>query len=133
RDKSSKDLAAPALPGQIPTIYLRGGTYFLPEPLVLTPQDSQLALSAYRGEHPVLSGGRRISGWRQAMVNGKACWLADIPEARDGRWTFHELWINGKRATRARHPNHGYLHIAGLPDKSKEWTEGMTRFQFHEG
>ena len=41
--------------------------------------------------------------------------------------------MNGKRAVRARHPNHGYLAIAELPDKAAEWTQGQMRFRFREG
>jgi hypothetical protein len=81
----------------------------------------------------VLSGGRLVAGWREATVEGKRSWAAGIPEARDGKWLFRELWVNGRRATRARHPNRGYLPIAELPDKASEWTQGHSRFRFREG
>ena len=47
------------------TVQLRGGTYYLAEPLVLAPEDSgaetaPLVIEAYPGEKPVLSGGRRL-------------------------------------------------------------------------
>ena len=85
---------------------------------MLTPEDSDLVLAAYPGAKPVLSGGRPIAGWKEVTVEGKKLWAADIPEARDGKWLFRELWVNGQRATRARHPNRGYLAIAELPDKA---------------
>ena len=49
-------------------IYLRGGDYLLSEPLVLTPADSgtdgaPMIWSAYEDEHPVLSGGQRLTSW----------------------------------------------------------------------
>ena len=115
------------------TVWLRNGAYFLTEPLTLQPEDSNLTIGAYRHEHPILSGGRTISGWKEVVINDKKLWAAEIPEARAGSWFFHELWINGARATRARHPNHGYLHIASLPDATPEWTQGHTRFTFREG
>jgi len=81
----------------------------------------------------VISGGRRIAGWREVTLGAKMYWAAEIPEARDGKWFFHELWVNGERRTRARHPNQGYLKIVSLPDKSPEWTKGHTRFEFWGG
>ncbi len=115
------------------TINVRGGTYFLTTPLTFKPEDSNLKLVAYSGERPVISGGRRIMGWKEVTVAGKKLWAADIPEAREGKWFFRELWVNGQRRVRARHPNQGYLSIESLPDKAPEWTKGHTRFQFRDG
>lgn len=114
------------------TLCLRGGTYFLPETLVLTPQDSHTRFTAYRREQPVLSAGRSITGWREVQVGKRLLWAADVPEAQDGKWIFRELWPNGQRATRARHPNTGYLAVDSLPDATKEWTDGHLRFRYHE-
>src|SRR5689334_679641 len=76
------------------TILIREGLYFLDKPLVLGPEDSQLLLGAYRTEKPVLSGGRRITGWKEAEFAGRKLWAADVPEVRDRKWFFRELWIN---------------------------------------
>jgi len=115
------------------SILIRGGTYFLAEPLTLTPADSGLILASYRDEKPVLSGGHRITGWKEATLDGRKLWTAEVPQAREGKWVFRELWINGRRAVRARNPNKGYLSVAELPDKSADWTQGQTRFRFREG
>ncbi len=114
-------------------IWFRSGSYFLARPLILKPQDSGLVLAAFPHEAPVLSGGTRIGGWRELSLQGKTCWTAELPEVRDGKWLFRELWVNGKRAVRARHPNRGYLAISELPDKAPEWTHGHARFRFREG
>jgi len=119
--------------GQSPKLLIGGGFYFVEAPVVFTPEDSGLVLAAWPGARPVLSGGRPIAGWKEVTVQGKKLWAADVPSARDGKWYFRELWVNGQRATRARHPNHGYLGIAELPDKAPEWTQGHTRFRFREG
>jgi hypothetical protein len=116
-----------------PAIYVQGGTYFLSAPLTLTPADSGLTLAAYGDQKPVLSGGRRITGWKQVNIDGKQLLAAEIPDARDGKWSFLELWVNGNRAIRARHPNRGYLGVGELPDKTASWTDGHTRFRFREG
>src|SRR6266568_4635243 len=57
-----------AAPRQRVTLSVRRGWYFLNEPLVLTPEDSDLTLAAYRGEECVISGGRRIGGWRETTI-----------------------------------------------------------------
>ncbi|MDR2850186.1 MAG: right-handed parallel beta-helix repeat-containing protein [Verrucomicrobiota bacterium] len=106
RDARSGDLPpAPA------TVYLRGGTYALREPLVFTPADSGTAaapvtIAAYPGEKPVLSGGERLTGaWTR--TTGKPFWQLDVPRARDGGWVFHALFVNGQSRERARTPNWG--------------------------
>jgi hypothetical protein len=119
--------------GRSPTVFVGGGFYFAEGPIVFTPADSNLVLAAYPGQKPVLSGGRPVTGWKEVTVQGKKLWAADIPQVRDGKWYFRELWVNGQRATRARHPHRGYLGIADLVDKAPEWTQGHTRFRFREG
>ena len=123
----------PAGSNQPAAVWLRDGSYFLTQPLVLKPQDSHLLLAAYPGEHPSLSGGQLIGGWRELQVNGKTFWAADLPEVGAGKWYFRELWVNGQRALRARYPHRGYLAIADLPDKTASWTEGQSRFRFRAG
>ncbi len=115
------------------TIYLAGGTYFLKQPLLLQPEDSGLTLAALDNAVPVLSGGKRIVNWKETEREGKKLWAADIPEVRNGTWYFRELWINGRRAVRARYPNQGYLKIANLVDSSPDWTRGQTRFRYAPG
>lgn len=117
-------------PEQPVTIFLRGGTYFLEKPLVLTPADSHIAFIAYNNEGPVVSGGRRITGWKETRSGGRRLWVADLPEVRAGKWAFVELWTNGERAIRARQPNRGYLEVAGVPDSTSNWTDGQYRFKF---
>jgi parallel beta-helix repeat protein len=114
-------------------IGLRNGTYFVTTPLTVYPEDSGLTISAYKGEKPIVSGGRRITNWNEVTIQNRKFWTADLPEVREGTWYFHQLWVNGQRATRARHPNKGYLKIASLPDSTPEWSQGQTRFAFHEG
>src|SRR5207249_3183799 len=83
----------------------------------------------------LLSGGRRITGWHPVTVAGKSLWTADLPDVRAGKWTFHQLWVNGQRRFRARHPNEGFLNIAGVPDATPKtpYNQGQSRFQFAPG
>jgi hypothetical protein len=93
-------------PNSHATIFLHGGTYELAAPLKLTPEDSGLTITAYGDETPVISGGQRITGWKN--VPGKpGWWETKIPSVRKGTWYFRSLFVNGRRAERARTPNAG--------------------------
>ena len=108
---------ARAARGQLPpnstvTIQVRGGRYALTEPLQLHSEDSGLSLVAYQDEVPIFSGGRRITGWR--VTPGKpGWWETEIPAVRQGKFNFRSLFVNGRRAQRARTPNEGFLRIDG--------------------
>jgi hypothetical protein len=91
--------AARALPKPA-TVVLKGGTYFLSEPLLFKAEDSGVTYAAAPGEKVVVSGGRRVTGWKK----GDGVWTAtvDVP--------FNSLFVDGKRRTRARTPNAGEFH-----------------------
>jgi hypothetical protein len=96
------------------TVYLRGGRYELDEPLTFTPDDSGTAeapivYTAYRGQKPVLSAGRKLAPVRDAGTH----WEVDLPEVKQGDWDFSQLFVNGTRRMRSRLPEKGYFYIAG--------------------
>ena len=93
------------------TIVIKSGTYFLAETLVLTPEDSDTVWAAAPGEFPIISGGRLISGWTH--VSGPV-WKAPAPGAQ-----FRQLFVSGRRATRARTPNFGFFRIDGASPQDK--------------
>ena len=96
--------AAPA--GGPNTIVLRGGTYFVPQALVLTPADSGLTLQGMPGEEAWLSGAQPLVGvaWKAVNVSGGAnVWSADLSTL--GIASAPGLRINGERLIRARFPN----------------------------
>src|SRR6266542_1413984 len=47
------------------TVVIRGGTYRLPETFQLAKEDSGVTYAAASGERVVISGGRRIEGWKK--------------------------------------------------------------------
>jgi len=110
------------------TITVHAGTYYLSDTLILGPEDSDTIWEAPHGEHPVISGGRRISGWSHDHGD---VWKANAPMP-----SLHQLFINGRRATRARTPNYGFFRFDGKisrntalhlsyrgTDIKKEWAE----------
>lgn len=115
------------------SVFLRAGTHFLEAPLALTSADAGLVLSAMPGELATVSGGRRLIGWKPLQSGDKTVLVHSLPEALRGQWNFRELWVNGRPATRARHPNQGYLAVESLLDKSADWTQGQSRFRFKAG
>ncbi len=85
---------------------VRGGKYYLAETLVLNSvdsgtQDYPITYIAYPGEKPILSGGRKISGWESYKDQILQC---ELPESKGGKWKFRQLFFNGKRQIRARYP-----------------------------
>ena len=94
------------------TVRVKPGHYALRETLVFTPADSGTkdAPVSWVGEgEAVIAGGTEIKGWTQ---DAPGVWSAAIPVAPDGRPAyFEQLWVNGRRADRARLPNTGYFNI----------------------
>jgi hypothetical protein len=92
-------------------VILRGGLYPIRQPIVFSPADSGTAASpvtyqSASGEHAVLSGGTQLSGtWTRTP--SKPFWQLDVPTARDSKWVFYSLYVNGQSRTRTRYPNYG--------------------------
>ncbi len=79
------------------TVRVAEGTYPLTEPVVFEPQDSEVTYEAAPGAKPVFTGGRKITGWK---VGADGVWTAQV----EAGTSFEALWVNGRRATRARTP-----------------------------
>jgi len=115
------------LPEEGVKIWLRGGTHFLTQPLVFTPADSgapdcPITYSAVTGETPIISGGRRISGWKKGA---QGAWTARIPDVKAGKWYFEEMFVNGERATLAREPDRGFYRVVRAgPDNHRTFYFG---------
>ena len=85
------------------TIYMEGGTYAFYEPVFIRPEDSgtkesPTIIRSVGGEKVILSGGISINGWKK---QGKV-WVADVPAFNGRPLDFRQLWVNGKKAVRAR-------------------------------
>ncbi|MGF1590471.1 MAG: right-handed parallel beta-helix repeat-containing protein [Pleurocapsa sp.] len=114
------------------TVWLREGTHFLAQPLELTAEDSGRAdlpiiYRAYPGEKPVISGGQRITDWKQQGD----IWIANLPQVKTG-WNFRSLRVNDDWAIRARYPNFepndpltkGWLYLQPAKPKPVAQEEG---------
>jgi len=94
------------------TIFVHGGIHQLAGPMVFRPEDSGVSadkpftIAAFGKEKPVLSGGVRLTGWKQIEP---ALWQTDARAQLGTNWQFRSLFIEGRRATRARTPNESEL------------------------
>lgn len=95
-------------------IYIEAGFYQLYEPVIMRPEDSGTAtsktvISNFKNGEVILSGGHRLKNWRKVSGRIKGLsdktigkiYVADVPYDL----TFRQLWINGKKATRAKDQN----------------------------
>jgi acetyl esterase/lipase len=105
--------ARAADPGQAVDVVIANGTYRIDQALVLdlrhggTPK-APVRWIAAPGAAPVISGGVPITGF---TVTANGLWTARLPA---GSARFDQLWVNGRRATRARHPNSGFLMLESI-------------------
>ncbi|HEX5790848.1 MAG TPA: right-handed parallel beta-helix repeat-containing protein [Luteolibacter sp.] len=86
------------------TVYLGQGTYELSAPVVFAAKDSgmnghQVIYKALEGKGPIVSGGRKITGWQ---IHDKE---RNIYKAAVGDLEFRQIHVNGLRGIRARYPD----------------------------
>ena len=136
RDAVRKMKTASGLPKGGITIHVGEGIYPLAKPFTLTPEDSGTADApiVYSGgdSRPVFTAGQRITVWRKVEAG---IWAADLPEVKAGRWYFEQLFINGRRAVRARSPQTGYYYVdikggRGVDPKTGKMVD-LSRRNFH--
>ena len=75
---------------------LQEGVYQLNQPITIRPEDNGTRIVA--DGKVTISGGVSISGWKK---EGK-CYVADVPDFNGRQLEFRQLWVNGKKAVRAR-------------------------------
>ncbi|MCX6621486.1 MAG: hypothetical protein NTY38_10470, partial [Acidobacteria bacterium] len=116
-------------PSALVTVRIASGVYELAETLVLGPEDSNTSFEAAPGSRAVVSGGRVIGNWTKTAGPE---WKAP---AAGGE--FRQLFLDGRRAQRARTPNSGFYRLEGKPvptpkiqlryrggDLRREWLNG---------
>lgn len=125
------------------TVMLRGGVYRVRTAVVFGPEDSgredaPVTWAAFPGERAIISGGVPITGWRRGPGE---LWETTVPFVASGQAYFRQLFVNGERRQRARHPNEGYLRTAGPlpgvqnPREGRQNRDPIYRggFQYREG
>ena len=112
-------------------VTLRPGTYRLERTLALDARDSGLTIRAEEAGASVLSGGVKLEGWQREAEG--PFWYVDLPEAKDGGWSFRALAVNGEFAPRACFPggtnrfeNLGDWKLPLLPALAGHWERKPT-------
>lgn len=111
-------------------IFLRGGTYYLPETLKFTAADSgaktaPIVWQAFKDEVPVISGGARLDLKWEAHKDGIV--KAKVPAGL----STDQFFVNGERQHLARYPNfnpnerifNGYAGNAISPERTAKWAD----------
>lgn len=127
----ARDLARIAKSSASVTVFLRGGTHYLKEPLVFTESDSGTAgtpvsYQAYGKEKPVLSGGLLL-----ANLDWKPCKDGIMQASVPSDLQTDQLFVNGERQILARYPNvdpnqlifHGSAADAISPERVAKWSD----------
>jgi hypothetical protein len=116
--------------GAAVTVLVRGGTYYLAEPLAFTPADSGTARTpvtyqAAENETVAISGGVKLDLKWEPYKDGIR--QAKVPKG----FSTDQLFVNGVRQHLARYPNfdanervyNGYAADAIGPDRVKKWAD----------
>ena len=122
-------------------VLVHGGVYHVTEPVTFGPQDSgtescPVVYEAAAGETPVFHGGKTIQGFK---VGQDGLWQATLPDVAAGKWYFEQLYVNGRRAIRARSPNQFYYYMTGKAPNGTDPATGKPvdmsgrSFRFREG
>ncbi len=107
-------------------IIVLGGNYFMTQPIIMTEEDGgtadkPLVIRAESGARPVFTGGLRIEGFEEL---NDGLWRVFIPRVAWQDLYFEQLYVNGRRATRARTPNEGFYTVRDVAETVFEKGEG---------
>ncbi|MCB8932705.1 MAG: right-handed parallel beta-helix repeat-containing protein [Fimbriimonadaceae bacterium] len=83
------------------TVRLMGGVYWLERTWKVTPEDSGTTFEAVPGESPILDGGQQLVNWNPEP--------GELWETQPAGTRVRQLFVDGKRAERARWPEPGHL------------------------
>jgi hypothetical protein len=115
----------PAIPVEIIAL---SGDYFMMQPLILTTDDSgtpasPLVFKAEAETKAVFRGGIQISGFEKV---DEKLWRAFIPQVAWYDSYFEQLYVNGRRAVRAKSPNDGFFRVKNVTETVLEKGEGRS-------
>ncbi|MBS1707845.1 MAG: right-handed parallel beta-helix repeat-containing protein [Armatimonadetes bacterium] len=114
------DAASKPSDGLRRNVVLRGGTYFLDAPLMMTNDHYGLEVRAERNEKPILSAGLSLRGFK----NSGDTYTVTVP----GTFAVNQLFVDGVRYDRPRLPETGYYHVKDIVARPEREKEGDDRF-----
>jgi hypothetical protein len=106
-------------------VWMNAGVYPLINPILIDSSvkksDVLVQFKAVEGSEPIISGAIALEEWTSS---GQGLWVSKIS---NDIAPFRELFVQGKRAIRARHPNNEYLRVKEVG------TDRRTNFTYHAG
>ena len=96
-------------PDRVAEVSVEPGRYPVKEAATFTPADSNVRFVAAKEGQSVFDGGVELP---QFTAGSDGIWRARVPEGL----TFEQLYVNGRRAQRARTPNEFYFYMRGEYD-----------------
>ena len=98
-------------------IIIGAGEYEMDKPLTVTAgvNDFNNVPVVFKGKgaaKPVLNGGYQIKGFVKVS---ETLWKANVTQLKNGK-RFEQLYVNGKRAQRAKSPNNGFYHPVSVTE-----------------
>ncbi len=113
-------------PQQPVEIIALGGEYMMLQPLELDIQDSgspgsPTVFRAEEGAETIFRGGVQITGFKKVNEH---LWRAFVPQVAYYDSYFEQLYVNGRRAERAKSPNKGFFQVRGVEETIAEKGDG---------
>ena len=112
--------------GRAAVVRFAPGTYFLEKELEVASADAPIDFIGAKGCRTVFSGGRRLEPFK---AGADGIWRCKVPEGL----VFEQLWVNGRRAQIARHPNKFYNYILASADEDVDPLTGKIANLRHRG
>ena len=114
---AAKKAAKAALNSEDPrpvVVEFEPGTYFLDQPLTLSPEDSgtdkkTISYVVANPQKTLFSAGRKLPPFQKSA---DGLWTCKV----DSNWNFEQLFVNGKRAVRARTPNASFFKMTSVKE-----------------
>ena len=129
RAKKAAEVSFRQIPNEDCTIWLDDGKYNISKPVFFNSenfknQTGTLLFKALSGKKPIISGGIEISEWQKISAG---LWKAKLPQTFKKEKPPRELFVENRRAVRARYPNEEYLRVNKVGDDRR------THFFFEPG
>ena len=106
---------AKGTPAEPHVVRLSEGVFELTQPILFDERDSGTpehpVLYIGEGTKTIISGGRSLDGWNRVAGGGESgeVWSINLPQENGRDLYFEQLFVNGRRAVRARTPNNGFF------------------------
>lgn len=92
--------------------------YFIKKPVVIGRNISSVTIESLTKAR--ISGGIRISNFREDTFNGVKCLSAYIPEVKESGMNFTDFYVDGRPARLTRYPETGFLTPESVENPSEE-------------